>query len=143
MSMQAGVYNACLWLLVSNVTSFNLETRAPVIKLGPKGSFFGYSVAEHQTNEGEPVILVGAPKGQNLQPGTNMSGALYSCPISSYTRDCQQVVTDGKRKSNGMYDGRVKSLNYPVAEEIKDGQWLGVAVSSQGDCISYIKILSM
>ncbi|KFM71697.1 hypothetical protein X975_10596, partial [Stegodyphus mimosarum] len=31
---------------------FNLETRIPVIKEGPTGSYFGYSVAQHQlTNE--------------------------------------------------------------------------------------------
>lgn len=27
--------------------AFNLETRLPVIKYGPKNSYFGYSVAEH------------------------------------------------------------------------------------------------
>ncbi|GIX98609.1 hypothetical protein CEXT_280601 [Caerostris extrusa] len=27
---------------------FNLETRLPIIKDGPEGSYFGYSVAQHQ-----------------------------------------------------------------------------------------------
>lgn len=42
-------------------------------------------------------ILVGAPLGQNLQPGTNRSGALWKCPLTSTYDDCEQVVTDGKR----------------------------------------------
>jgi len=42
-------------------------------------------------------ILVGAPLDQNLQPGTNHSGALWKCTLTSYHNDCQQVVTDGKR----------------------------------------------
>jgi len=42
-------------------------------------------------------ILVGAPLGQNLQPETNRSGALFKCPITGSETDCQQVVTDGKR----------------------------------------------
>ena len=42
-------------------------------------------------------ILVGAPLGQNLQPNTTQSGALYKCPLTLNERECTQVVTDGKR----------------------------------------------
>lgn len=42
-------------------------------------------------------ILVGAPLGQNLQPHTNRSGALFKCPISQNSGDCVQVITDGRR----------------------------------------------
>lgn len=42
-------------------------------------------------------ILVGAPLGQNSQPGTNHSGALFKCPITQNTNDCSQVITDGRR----------------------------------------------
>lgn len=31
------------------IYSFNLETRIPVIKRGKPGSYFGFSVAEHQS----------------------------------------------------------------------------------------------
>ncbi len=126
--------------------SFNLETRVPVIKVGGDyaNSFFGYSVAQHRTGAGEPVLLVGAPQDRNLQPGTNSSGALYRCPVTSSSRDCVQVVTDGKRHNfwsgssrsyHGIYDGGISNndLKTPISSEIKDGQWLGVAVSSQGE----------
>lgn len=42
-------------------------------------------------------MLVGAPKGKNLQPGTNHSGSLFKCPITAKTNDCVQVITDGRR----------------------------------------------
>lgn len=29
--------------------TFNLDTKIPIVKFGPKGSYFGYSVAEHVT----------------------------------------------------------------------------------------------
>lgn len=41
-------------------------------------------------------MLVGAPLGQNLQPGTNRSGALFKCPVAE--ADCTQVETDGRRR---------------------------------------------
>ncbi|XP_049862798.1 integrin alpha-PS1 isoform X1 [Schistocerca gregaria] len=120
--------------------TFNLEARIPIIKRGAIDSYFGYSVAEHQViNEATGVIeenwiLVGAPQGENLQPGTNRSGALFKCPISTRSDDCEQVVTDGKRNSDGQYDSSIDSTDLfpPLKDEIKDGQWLGVTVRSQG-----------
>ena len=44
-------------------------------------------------------LLVGAPLDQNLQPGTNRSGALWRCPMTTRSNDCIQVVTDGKRST--------------------------------------------
>lgn len=38
-----------------------------------------------------------------------------------------------KRSTYGIYDGRIDQLNPPVSSEIKDGQWLGVEVKSQGE----------
>ena len=58
--------------------------------------------------------------------------------LVSFLQDCAQVPTDGLRsvsrnKSYGVYDGATVPLNPPVSSEIKDGQWLGVEVESQGD----------
>lgn len=36
---------------------FNLETRLPIIKVGNRGAYFGYSVAQHQSlNDGNNGI---------------------------------------------------------------------------------------
>ena len=53
-------------------------------------------------------------------------------------QDCSQVPVDGKRslqrgESYGVYDGHLTELNAPVSSEIKNGQWLGVEVKSQGE----------
>ena len=52
---------------------FNLDTRAPVVKVGSGDqTFFGFSVAQHQVGKDRgPVLLVGAPQDNNLQPGTS------------------------------------------------------------------------
>ncbi|GFR29542.1 uncharacterized protein TNCT_308481 [Trichonephila clavata] len=44
--LKMSYYYLCLFLCVAN--AFNLEPRIPVLKLGDKDSYFGYSVAEHQ-----------------------------------------------------------------------------------------------
>ncbi|XP_025410272.1 integrin alpha-PS1 isoform X2 [Sipha flava] len=120
----------CAGVLQSH--SFNLETRLPIVKRGHTESYFGFAVAGHQSFDelkGEVEhswILVGAPLDQNLQPGTNRSGALWKCPLTSSYDDCIQVVTDGKRTIDSI------NLSPPMNDEIKDGQWLGVMVRSQG-----------
>lgn len=120
--------------------AFNFETRLPIIKRGSQGSYFGFSVAEHQEfDEVKGVItnswlLVGAPLDQNKQPLTNHSGALWRCPITSYTEDCDQVTTDGRRYADGHYEANPddETPMPPLDDEMKDGQWLGVTVRSQG-----------
>ena len=118
--------NVCL------VYTFNLEPRIPVIKRGLTGSYFGYSVAEHQeisddgTEKPKSWMLIGAPLGQNRQPQTNRSGALWQCPLTTFQSDCTQVITDGRLSFES------DDLVPPGNDEIKDNQWLGVTVRSQG-----------
>jgi len=75
--------------VIVTAPAFNLDPRIPAIKVGPglNDAYFGFSVAQHRTRSvhgrGEPVLLVGAPLDQNLQPNTNRSGALYRCPALS------------------------------------------------------------
>lgn len=72
------------------VMGFNLDTRIPIVKRSGvhEGALFGFSVAQHREvrssvyGEDSNLILVGAPKDHNLQPGTNSSGALYKCWIT-------------------------------------------------------------
>lgn len=108
--------------LLASVRAFNLEPRLPLLKLGTKGSYFGYSVSEHQTVESGTVIdnlvLVGAPRAQTSQPGTNKSGAVYRCPISTRYDDCTQLNVETETSP-------------PDKDVLKDDQWLGVTVQSQ------------
>ena len=65
-----------LLLLVSGPggsLAFNLEPRIAIVKRGPVGSYFGYSVAQHQIVDRislKSVALVGAPRDNSSQPGT-------------------------------------------------------------------------
>ena len=76
-----------LWVLPVIGHAFNLEGSSPVIKVGAEDSYFGFSVAQHRPvrnpDYGQSLILVGAPRDQNLQPQTNRSGALWRCPLTS------------------------------------------------------------
>ncbi|XP_046412841.1 integrin alpha-PS1 isoform X1 [Neodiprion fabricii] len=140
--MQKYFISTLLILSISrDVFGFNLEYRIPVIKRGSAGSYFGYSVAEHQdvsdddSQKSTSWMLVGAPLDQNRQPGTNRSGALWKCPLTTNTLDCEQVVTDG-RTAAGIRSTSIADSEDLVApnneSEIKDNQWLGVTVRSQG-----------
>ena len=86
-----------LWLLWSLASAFNLEVRVPLIKVGQPEAYFGYSVAQHRTLKtkeyGEAVLLVGAPRDQNLQPNTTRSGALWRCPLTTHwqVRESERV----------------------------------------------------
>ena len=64
---------AALALRPGPAEGFNLDTRAPIVKVGPgEQTFFGFSVAQHRVGtESGPVLLVGAPQDDNLQPGTS------------------------------------------------------------------------
>ncbi|CAL4109248.1 unnamed protein product, partial [Meganyctiphanes norvegica] len=149
-SLHRPLHHLCTTLLTGLLClqlaeGFNLEHRIPIIKKGRPTSHFGYSVAQHQSVleklSGKKInkswILVGAPKDQNLQPGTQNSGALWKCPLTTNISDCTQVHTDGyKNLETGLYnfDSHYvdETLSPPNEDEIKDDQWMGVTVKSQG-----------
>jgi len=106
--------------LIKHVFTFNFEPKLPVIKQGPKNSYFGYSVAEHtildQNNRTDKaVLIVGAPLALNQDL---RSGIVYSCGLSINKYDCVPLKIDQDEKN--QYNA------------IKDNQWLGVTVKSQG-----------
>uniref|UniRef100_A0A8V5H2B0 Uncharacterized protein n=1 Tax=Melopsittacus undulatus TaxID=13146 RepID=A0A8V5H2B0_MELUD len=98
--------------------AFNLDTGSAVLKDGASGSFFGFAVALHRqltTERPHRVLLVGAPQAPALpSQGANRTGGLFACPLTLEPSDCWRVPID---------DG---------GEQIKENQWLGVSVSSQG-----------
>ena len=90
----------------SSVSSFNLDTRIPVIKTAGADAeaYFGYSVAQHKTAKGprgETLILVGAPRDNNLQPGTSRSGALWQCPFDNQIKVRELMSTTRIKTSVG------------------------------------------
>lgn len=80
-----------IWL----ADSFNLDVNAPIYRFGPNGTNFGYAVAEHFKGV-KPVMLIGAPRGESGQTGTERAGAMYSCDINTFYNSgsqhwCEQV----------------------------------------------------
>uniref|UniRef100_F1KQ70 Integrin alpha ina-1 n=1 Tax=Ascaris suum TaxID=6253 RepID=F1KQ70_ASCSU len=115
--------------------AFNIDTHAPIFKIGPTGSYFGFSVAEHFNGE-QPVILVGAPRAESGQPGTEQAGAVFSCPLTAtYTKRgpewCQQqnveyLNAEDMKRPVGFVHGR--QLHF----QGKNRQLLGSVVASSG-----------
>lgn len=124
-----------LLLLCTFVRAFNVDVHAPIFKIGPPKTYFGFSVAEHFNGE-RPVVLVGAPRAESGQPGTEQAGAVFSCPVTTgYTNRskdwCHQEVVEYEnaeemRRPVGMVHG--KQLHY----QGKNRQLLGSLVASSG-----------
>lgn len=74
--MRTSVITSLVMIITPAVISFNLEPKIAIVKRGPAGSYFGYSVAQHQMVERSSlrsVALVGAPRDNSSQPGTTRS----------------------------------------------------------------------
>ena len=116
------------------VCSFNLEPRIAIVKEGLPGTYFGFSVAQHQIiskDRIESALLVGAPLDRYPISTANRwdnksgkvlskaSGVLWKCPFTSRNRDCIRVKD-------------VPSAKTTQQLHEAGGQWLGVVVHSQG-----------
>ncbi|XP_030846762.1 integrin alpha-V [Strongylocentrotus purpuratus] len=110
------------WFIVSS-DAFNTDVSSPIIRHGPEGSYFGYSLTMHR-EMGENMLLVGAPRAQTDQPGVDAGGALYKCPLTSLStyEDCHQVTIDPE--GNVMENGEEMTN--------KSGQMFGATVHSGG-----------
>lgn len=114
-----GVYSLLSAALAIS-SAFNIDVAHPIIKKGPAGSYFGYSVALHRQlkKQDRYLLLVGAPKAVGLADQlANRTGALFYCPVTSSEQDCKRAKFE-------------KPTN-PQTES-KEDQWLGVTVASQG-----------
>ncbi|XP_058676354.1 integrin alpha-3 isoform X1 [Ammospiza nelsoni] len=104
-------------VLLGAAAAFNLDRTFPVLKEGPGGALFGFSVALHRETERRErsLLLVGAPQATEPVNGTR-TGAVYACPLSATTRDCQRLPIELKDEPD---------------KAIIEDMWLGVTVASQ------------
>ena len=96
---------ALLLQLDTFVHSYNLDYQKALIKHGPKGSYFGYSIAQHATFEQQNLnstfrsyVIVGAPRAQDVARLSSSAsvirpGAIYKCDFS-LSQTCQQLDVD-------------------------------------------------
>ncbi|XP_038635036.1 integrin alpha-3-like [Scyliorhinus canicula] len=105
---------------VAMSAALNIDVKYPIVKEGPAGSYFGYSVALHRQlkDRDRYLLLVGAPRASGLKDQkANRTGALFYCPVSVNRNDCKRAVFEKPTE---------------VGTESKEDQWLGVTVASQG-----------
>ncbi|XP_072775213.1 integrin alpha-3 isoform X2 [Taeniopygia guttata] len=104
-------------VLLAAAAAFNLDRTFPVLKEGPAGALFGFSVALHRETERRErsLLLVGAPRDAEPLNGTR-TGAVYACPLSAATRDCRRLPIELKDEPD---------------KAIIEDMWLGVTVASQ------------
>uniref|UniRef100_A0AC34FFJ2 Integrin alpha-2 domain-containing protein n=1 Tax=Panagrolaimus sp. ES5 TaxID=591445 RepID=A0AC34FFJ2_9BILA len=104
-----------------------------LIRQGPNGSNFGFSVSPHLQSD-QSMILVGAPRGESGQPGTKEAGSVYKCTLfgSEETR-CDRIQVEYPLKNR---EDANKVPNKLSGRELhylgKDSQLLGFTVQSTG-----------
>uniref|UniRef100_A0A8R1DJP9 Integrin_alpha2 domain-containing protein n=1 Tax=Caenorhabditis japonica TaxID=281687 RepID=A0A8R1DJP9_CAEJA len=125
-----------LWttfLTISN--AFNLDVHAPIYRFGPDGSNFGYSVAEHFKGE-KPVMLIGAPRGESGQTGTERAGAMYSCDVNTFYKSDSRHWCDQVRFEYENADDYMKRPNETRGRAVhhlgKNDQLLASTIVSKG-----------
>ncbi|KAK0420795.1 hypothetical protein QR680_014893 [Steinernema hermaphroditum] len=124
-----------LTVLIASVLPFNIDVHAPIIKVGEKGSYFGFSVAQHFKGD-TPVLIVGAPRAESGQPNTTKAGAVFSCGLTTISRGttdewCRQEQVeyiDDSQFHSPPNDLNGRNLN-PAG---KNEQMLGFVVASSG-----------
>ncbi|XP_076460601.1 integrin alpha-4-like [Babylonia areolata] len=115
----------CLLSCLTPVVGFNVDTVTPIIYKGPKGSYFGYSVAMLENRKGG-WILVGAPNAEDSSVGggtIRRPGALFQCNWQ-FRSSCRPILID---KTGNEKQIIPKHKNITVVNK-KDFQWLGASV---------------
>ncbi|KAI0242235.1 Integrin alpha-PS2 [Lamellibrachia satsuma] len=112
-------------LFVFTVTGFNVDTRLPTVRSGPRDSMFGFDVSQH-IDKDRYWLLVGAPQAETpgRRPLVQNGGALYGCLLHESL--CRHLTVD-ERGSNIQWDG----TDYVPVEQ-KSHQWFGSTVYSTG-----------
>ncbi|KAI8515493.1 hypothetical protein Bbelb_063060, partial [Branchiostoma belcheri] len=123
-SYSVGMLFALVTSLIEFGTGFNIDvdTRSAIVRRGPYGSYFGFSVDLHR--EGDKTwMLVGAPRAQTRQPGTDHPGAAYMCNLDH--EPCVQIPFD--TTGSDLIDGSLT-----LYKEDKSFQWFGASIKSSG-----------
>ncbi|XP_076326891.1 integrin alpha-5-like [Tachypleus tridentatus] len=126
------LFSVFLTLYISKVFGFNIDINFPLVYKSSgrdsQKSYFGYSVAFHQNNDGK-MILVTAPKAKTtvFKPGVIEPGVLYKCPFKGvgFPSNCVEVEIDRTGNDNIVKNG---SFSY---EDLKNNMWLGVTMDVQ------------
>ncbi|CAD5221384.1 unnamed protein product [Bursaphelenchus xylophilus] len=120
-----------LFLLLRFVTSFNVDIDHAAVHWGPSSSHFGFSVAAH-FRQGHPLLLVGAPRADSGQPGTQEAGAVYACPTEQGIHtSCQQLRIEYPTQDD-YTRAPIRLDNKVLHPEGKNHQMLGFVVQSTG-----------
>ncbi|XP_014868820.1 PREDICTED: integrin alpha-6-like isoform X1 [Poecilia mexicana] len=117
-AVRAALFLLCHLLEPSGLRAFNLDTRHVIRKGGEPGSLFGLSLALHQqVSPNKVLLLIGAPRAKALKnQKSSVTGGLFKCEISE-SDNCERVEFDNDEDPS---------------QEIKEDQWMGVSVQSQG-----------
>lgn len=139
-------------VLIGCLSAFNIDTQTPHIIYGNGGEHFGFSVALHKTSS-EKRLLVGAPTAQTSQRGVEQAGAVYACRIPDSMEEPRQATrcstqasafdpsgnkflsldNTGNAPRNPDGSLRYNYENNGYMQENKTGQWMGVALRSNGE----------
>ncbi|KAI6201755.1 FG-GAP repeat protein [Aphelenchoides besseyi] len=118
-------------LIYTTTHGFNIDIDQPSLSLGPNGSYFGFSMAQHFQN-GQPKLLVGAPRAQSSQPGTDRAGAVFACGIQpGINRQCKQLMIEYPTTDKFLRPPELLGSK-PLHKEGKNHQLLGFVVQSTG-----------
>lgn len=87
--------------LTPTVQGYNLDHQKALPKRGPSGSYFGYSIAQHETFDESnrnatyrSYVIVGAPRDNpRTALGVQRPGAIYKCDFSR-SEKCHQLDLD-------------------------------------------------
>ncbi|KAE9556369.1 hypothetical protein FO519_000409 [Halicephalobus sp. NKZ332] len=124
-----------LFLLISlffvEVIPFNIDTKTAIVRSGPNGSYFGFSVAPH-IQKNQVLVLVGAPRAESGQPGTSQAGAVFKCGLfGNGETSCQMLQVEYKKDQDFKLPPN-KLENRDLHYLGKDSQLLGFTVQSTG-----------
>lgn len=113
----------CLFsCIITEISPCNIETRFPILFHGYHGSYFGFSVALHENNEGNMALITAtrANSSYGTRQKLHQPGVLYKCNITS--QQCQEIVLNKIANEVSQIN-----LDYPYYAN-EDDMWLGISL---------------